>query len=72
MGWKIRPLKPLRSAAWGKRDWLVWAEQGDEPYSTFLRLTTSAGTSMRIGINEMPFTNKVSYWQKIADNLAEQ
>ena len=23
--WKVRPIKPLKSAVWGKRDWIVWA-----------------------------------------------
>jgi hypothetical protein len=72
IGWDVKPVKPLRSAAWGKRDWIVWAALNDEPSSSFLCLTTEAGSAMRIEIDEQPFKAKTSFWQKIADNLAEK
>ena len=72
IGWDVRPVKPLRSAAWGKRDWIVWAAQDDEPSSNILCLTTEAGTAMRIEIDEQPFKSKSTFWQKIADNLAKR
>ena len=72
IGWKIRPVKPLRSAAWGRRDWIVWAHQDDPPNSTFLCLTTTSGMAMRIEIDELPFTAKPTFWQKIANNIADK
>jgi hypothetical protein len=69
--WKVKPLKPLRSAAWGKRDWIVWAIQSDKPITSFISLTTAAGALMRCEISEHPFTKRTSFWQDVAEGIAE-
>jgi chemotaxis protein histidine kinase CheA len=50
----------------------VWANQNDPPSSTFLCLTTASGMAMRIEIDELPFTAKPTFWQKVANNIADK
>ena len=72
MEWKVKPIKLLRSASWGKRDWIVWARSADKPKTVFRTLTTTAHTRMRCEIDTLRFTTTNTFWHKIASGLAEE
>ena len=45
--------------------------QSDKPITSFISLTTAAGALMRCEISEHPFTKRTSFWQDVAEGIAE-